>query len=135
MADRTFRVLVVDDEDTIREFVDRVLRRAGYHIVVAADGSQAIEIAKTQGPFDLLLADVVMPAMAGPEVARQLRLLEPDLKVLYLTGHSDALFADRRVLWDQESFLEKPVTMTGLLEAVALALFGEFRGIPRPMPD
>jgi two-component system, cell cycle sensor histidine kinase and response regulator CckA len=133
MAVRAFRVLAVDDEDGIRRFVDRVLRRAGYHTAIAADGPAAIEIAKAQGPFDLLLADVVMPGMSGDEVARRLRLLEPDLKVLYLTGHSDALFADRRVLWDQESFIEKPVTMNGLLEAVALAIFGEFRGIPRPM--
>jgi CheY-like chemotaxis protein len=70
MADRAFRVLVVDD-DAIREFVDRVLTRAGYDTVLAADGPQAIEIAETQGPFDLLLADVMVPVIAGQEVARR----------------------------------------------------------------
>jgi|SRR5579864_616037 len=126
-VDRASRVLIVDDEEGIRQFADRVLRHAGYETAVAANGPEAIEIAKKRGPFDLLLTDVVMPGMDGHEVARQLRLLEPDLKVLYLTGHSDTLFADRPTLWAQEAYVDKPVTLKGLLEAVSLMIFGQIR--------
>jgi two-component system cell cycle sensor histidine kinase/response regulator CckA len=126
-VDRVFRVLIVDDEETIRQFADRVLRHGGYETAVAENGPDAIQIAKTRGPFDLLLADVVMPGMDGHEVARQLRLLEPDLKVLYLTGHSETLFADRPTLWAHEAYVDKPVSLKGLLEAVSLMIFGEIR--------
>ena len=121
---RSVRVLVVDDEVSVREFVDRVLREAGYETAVAVDGPEAIMMAKTQGPFDLLLADVIMPEMRGVEVARRLREIEPDLRVLYLTGHSDEIFKERGTLWGNDVFLNKPTTATGLLQAVSLVLSG-----------
>jgi hypothetical protein len=74
-----------------------------------------------------LLADLMMPGMPGDEMARQLRHREPDLKILYFTGYSDRLFSERAVLWENEAFLEKPVTANGLLEAVSLMLFGHTR--------
>ena len=89
------RVLVVDDEVSVRTFAARVLDRAGYATTVAADGLEALSIADAQDPFDLVLTDVVMPGMHGDELARQLLRREPDLKVLYFTGYSDRLFADR----------------------------------------
>ncbi len=122
------RVLVVDDEEPIRRFVDRVLRDGGYETRVAADGPTALEVAGRFEPFGLLLTDMVMPGMNGDELARRLRLQLPDLKVLYLTGFADRLFSTRNVLWENEAFVEKPVTMAGLREAVSLALFGHIRG-------
>ena len=65
-----------------------------------------------------------MPEMAGDELARRVRLLHPDVKVLYLTGYADRLFTARATLWENEAFLEKPFNITGLREAVSLALFG-----------
>lgn len=118
------RVLIVDDEESVRTFAERALRLAGYEIAVAGDGPEALSIWETQGPFDLLLTDVVMPAMAGNELARRLRLLDPDLRVLYFTGYSDRLFTEKTTLWANEAFVEKPVNMRGLLEAVSLILFG-----------
>lgn len=121
---KPIRVLVVDDEESVRKFAARVLRDAGYEIVAALDGSEALPIFKEQGPFDLLLADLVMPGIRGDELATRLRQIEPNLKVLYFTAHSDRLFGQRETLWENEAFIDKPVSITGLLEAVSLLLFG-----------
>ena len=131
-AKASIRVLVVDDEDTVRTFAERVLRDAGYETVGASDGPEALTIAQQQGPFDLLLADVVMPQMLGDELARRVRQVEPDVKVLYLTGNSDQIFKERTTLWEGEAFLDKPTSVKGLLEAVSLMLFGHLEGRPKP---
>ena len=117
-------VLVVDDEESVRRFVERVLHDAGYKTALAADGPQAIEVAKTLGTFDLLVTDVMMPQMTGDELARRLRLNEPKLKILYLTGYSDRLFKDKVTLWEDEAFLDKPCSVKSLMEAVSLLLVG-----------
>src|SRR5262245_2378141 len=122
------RVLVVDDEESVRQFVDRALRSAGYDTRVAADGESALQVADAFDPFDLLLTDLIMPGINGDELARRLRARHPDLKVLYLTGFADRLFSTRLVLWQNEAFLEKPATVAGLREAVSMALFGHTRG-------
>jgi CheY-like chemotaxis protein len=111
-------VLVVDDEEPVRRFVDRVLREAGYKTALAGDGPEAIQVALGLGHFDVLLTDVMMPQMNGDELARRLRQNEPGLKVLYLT--------EKVTLWEDEAFLEKPCSVKGLLQAVSLLLFGKF---------
>jgi two-component system cell cycle sensor histidine kinase/response regulator CckA len=125
------RILIVDDEPSIREFADRTLQRAGYTTRTAADGPEAIAIAAAES-FELLLTDVRMPEMTGDEVARQIRLRQPEVKVLYLTGYSDQLFKEKGALWEGEAFLDKPSTVVGLLEAVSLLLYGhlEVQGQP-----
>lgn len=123
------RALVVDDEEPVRSLVDRVLRRRGDDTATAADGYEAIRIAETQGPFDLLVTDLAMPGMAGDELARRLRRVDPALKILYLTGYSDRLFEGRSILWEGEAFLDKPMSVQALVEAVTLLLSGR---IPPP---
>lgn len=118
------RVLVVDDEPQICEFVSRVLESAGYGVTTADSGPAAIAAVQRDGPPDLLLTDFKMPQMDGDELAARLRQSAPDLKVLYLTGYSQALFKNRPVLWQGEAFLEKPCSPAGVLEAVSLILFG-----------
>ncbi len=119
------RVLIVDDEEPVRRFVSRVLIGAGMTTWCAADGAEALRIASAVGKLDLLLTDLMMPSMTGDELARRLRLTDPDLKILYLTGFSDRLFAERSALWEGEAFLDKPCTIKGLLEAVSLAARGD----------
>ncbi len=121
---RAFRVLIVDDDDAIRMFVARVLRQPGYVTVTASDGFEAIRTAATEEPFDLLITDLVMPNMTGDQLALRLRDVDASLKVLYLTGNSDLLFEKRPKLSEGEAFLEKPVTIQGMLEAAALLLVG-----------
>jgi CheY-like chemotaxis protein len=121
---KLYRLLIVDDEEGVRNLVDRVLRQPGYDTRVAADGVEALKLAETDGPFDLLVSDVSMPGMRGDELARRLRHDNPALKILYLTGYSDQLFDARTTLWEDEAFLEKPATVQGILEAVSLLLVG-----------
>jgi CheY-like chemotaxis protein len=121
------RVLVVDDEESIRRFIARSLAEADYEVTLAASGPEALEIAQHHGTFDLCVIDVVMPGMRGDELARRIRRAEPDVKVLYFTGHSDRLFSETPTLSENEAFLEKPVGVDGLLQAVSLLLFGRIR--------
>jgi two-component system, cell cycle sensor histidine kinase and response regulator CckA len=118
------KVLIVDDEEPIRELVQRVLERTGFTIVLASDGPSALAAADTIDRLDLLITDLNMPAMSGEELARRLQIRDPDLKVLYVTGFSDRLFSEKVTLWEHEAFLDKPFTVQGLLEAVSLIAFG-----------
>src|SRR6185436_5083254 len=93
------RILVVDDEQPVRNFVSRVLERAGYSTTTACDGIEAIQAASKEA-CDLLLTDLMMPPMNGDDLARRLRARDPDLRILYLTGYSDRLFAERGMLWE-----------------------------------
>jgi len=127
-------VLVVDDEEAVLRFVDRVLRDAGYKTAVAHSGPEAIEVAKKVGPLGALVTDVMMPGMTGDELARMLRQTEPALKVLYLTGYSDRLFKEKSTLWADEAFLDKPCTVKGLREAVSLLITGKFESAEAPRP-
>ena len=119
-------VLIVDDDAGIRSYVGRVLREAGYDVAFAKTGLEGLSKAK-EGAFDLYVLDFNMPGMQGDEVARYLRQDDPDAKIMYFTGFCDQLFEAHGVLWEGETFLEKPVTARGLLEAVSLALFGHPR--------
>ena len=117
-------VLVVDDEELVRKFVERVLREAGYQTASASDGPEALEMAASLEQFDILVTDVMMPQMTGDELGRRIRLSAPGIKVLYLTGFSDRLFKEKVTLWADEAFLDKPCSVKGLLQAVSLLLFG-----------
>jgi two-component system cell cycle sensor histidine kinase/response regulator CckA len=123
---RPLSVLVVDDEDLVRKFVERVLRDAGYQTATASDGPEALEVAAKLEHFDILVTDVMMPQMTGDELARRIRVTTPGIKVLYLTGFSDRLFKEKVTLWADEAFLDKPCSLKGLLQAVSLLLFGRF---------
>jgi two-component system cell cycle sensor histidine kinase/response regulator CckA len=123
---RPTSVLIVDDEESVRNFVERVLREGGYATTTASDGPEALEIAAKLEPLDVLVTDLMMPQMTGDELARRLRLTQPSVKVLYLTGFSDRLFKEKATLWQDEAFLDKPCSVKGLLQAVSLLSFGRF---------
>jgi CheY-like chemotaxis protein len=124
-AETLLSVLIVDDEAPVRQFVQRVLSNAGMTTWTAANGLDAARVFSTIEHLDLLLTDLQMPGLAGDELARRLRREEPNLKVLYLTGFSDRLFAERQLLWEAEAFLDKPCTVAALLEAVSMASCGQ----------
>ena len=129
LAHDPLRVLIVDDEESVREFAERALAIGGYEVVVAADGPTALRLVEAQHrPFDAFVIDVLMPMMRGDELGRHLRQRDPDAKVLYFTGYADRLFEDRNTLGAHEAFIEKPVAVDGLLEAVSLLLFGHTDG-------
>jgi two-component system, cell cycle sensor histidine kinase and response regulator CckA len=120
-------ILVVDDEAPIRHAARRILQSDGYRILEAESGSTALDLLEDNQRVDLLMADLNMPMMTGDEMARRFQRARPDLKVLYVTGHIDALMDERPMLWEHEAFLEKPFTAESLKEAVSLLLFGATR--------
>ncbi|MEO7133789.1 MAG: response regulator, partial [Vicinamibacterales bacterium] len=102
----------------------RILEDEGYHVSEASNGVEGIAWLETGSPLDLMIADLDMPVMRGEVMTQRVRALRPDLKILYVTGNIDSLMDDRPVLWEGEAFLEKPFSKIGLLEAVALLMFG-----------
>lgn len=119
-----WHILIAEDDLSEREFLDFVLRDAGYSTCRAIDGQEALEFATQHGPFDLLLTDLVMPRMGGVELVQRLRQTESHLKILYFTGFGDRLFEEHVALSEDEAFLEKPATIEELLEAVSRLLSG-----------
>jgi two-component system cell cycle sensor histidine kinase/response regulator CckA len=117
-------VLIVDDEIPMCLYAERVLRRAGYQPVLASSGVEALQKATSMARLDLLVTDLMMPAMNGDRLARTLRQRHVGLKVLYVTGFSDRLFAEKVSLWEGDAFLEKPYSSTALEQALSLLAYG-----------
>ena len=79
------RIILAEDDESMRGFLERALERAGYEVVAFANGAEAFERLE-QEPFTLLLTDIVMPRMDGIELARRASELDPDLKIMFITG-------------------------------------------------
>jgi PAS domain S-box-containing protein len=109
-------VLVVEDEDAIREVTEKMLTLNGYKVLTAADGPQALELATHHlGDIDLLVSDVVMPRMLGREVADRMRELKPELRVLYISGYAQPVLGAQGRLDPGVELLEKPFSEPALL--------------------
>jgi signal transduction histidine kinase/CheY-like chemotaxis protein len=115
-------VLVVEDETEVRELAAEFLSSAGYNVLTAQDGAEALEIANRLGSrIHLLLTDVVMPRMRGPELAQRLKRLRPSLKVIFMSGYLEANDGDAELL-KGAIFLDKPFSCDMLLRHAADAL-------------
>jgi two-component system cell cycle sensor histidine kinase/response regulator CckA len=123
-------VLVADDEPVVREMARRILEGAGYQVVEARDGAEAVALLERGTHVDLLMADLEMPNLSGEEMVQRIRATERDLKVLYVSGVVDRLLDARPMLWEGEAYLEKPFTPAGLEEAVSLLYYGHTRKPP-----
>jgi len=124
--------LLVEDEASVRELVRDELRNLGYRVFEAKNGLEACLVATQQvGNLHLLLTDVVMPVMSGRELAQHLRVIKPDLKVLYMSGYND----DVGVGADEPSsaYLQKPFTLEGLSRSIRALLDQDSAGAPRPL--
>jgi len=118
-------VLVVEDDDAIRSVVVRTLRKFGYDVVAARDAPHALELAnQTLPPPGLLLTDVVMPGIDGPELARTLSERFPDLRVLFMSGYSGDVVWDERRPAEEIDFLAKPFLPEELVRKVREVLEG-----------
>ena len=112
-------VLVVEDEDAVRELLRQVLSEHGHAVLTARHGRDAIRLAERhEGSIDLVVTDVVMPEMSGGELVRRLTAMRPDLKVLYISGYTDDEVLGRGVQGTGTSFLHKPFTSDGLMRRV-----------------
>jgi PAS domain S-box-containing protein len=116
-------VLVVEDEDALREVSRRILERAGFRVFTAANGSEALSILHTiNGKLDLLLTDVVMPQMLGEELAEKVLDLHPETAVIFMSGYAEPALDRRAGLLADATFLDKPFTQIEILDKVASAL-------------
>ena len=121
--------MVVDDEAPVLELECRILETAGYRVLRASHGLDALALLTEGTALDLLIADVNMPGLDGMELVSRIRATRPDLKVLFVTGHVDRLLETPR-LWDREAFVAKPFSPGSLREAVSLLLYGTVKRPP-----
>lgn len=115
----TETVLLVEDDDMVRNLVNRILRSNGYYVLEANSGKAALSICETYSEgIHLLLSDVVMPKMSGLELRNQLIKLRPDIKVLFMSGYTDDSMTQNEVLDADTAFIEKPFTPDGLAKKI-----------------
>ena len=119
----TETILLVEDETAIRELVRKVLNGYGYRVLEAADTSHAVALARNHaGAIHLLLSDIVMPGIGGPELAQQLVPLRPEIRVLYMSGFGNRLSTGFGALSPAVALLHKPFTPSGLARKVRESL-------------
>ncbi len=112
-------VLVVEDEDALREVTRRILARNGYQVLTAAGGPEALKtVEETTVDIDLVITDVIMPHMLGKQLAAQLADLRPRIRVLYMSGYAQPVLASQGTLDVGVTLVEKPFSETALLEKV-----------------
>lgn len=115
----TETVLLVEDEERVRDMTREILQESGYHVLEAKHGQEALFVAEQYpGAIHLMLSDVVMPQMSGRELAERLSPLRKDMKVLYMSGYTDDAIVHHGVLDEGMSFIEKPFTPNGLAHKV-----------------
>jgi len=119
-------VLIVEDDDSLRNLAQKALRQHGYKVLVAENGENALKVGKEHdGQIDLMITDVVMPKMGGREAAERLQLLYPQMKVIYMSGYTDNAIVHHAVLEPGLNYFEKPFTPEGLARKVREALKSE----------
>jgi signal transduction histidine kinase/CheY-like chemotaxis protein len=112
-------ILLVEDDEIMRSLTRKLLEENGYTVVEADDGKSALEWLEAHPePIDLLLTDVVMRRMSGPELVERLAASRPNLKVVYMSGYTGELMANRDVLKAGVTLLEKPFSRTALLNTI-----------------
>jgi signal transduction histidine kinase/ActR/RegA family two-component response regulator len=122
---RSETVLIAEDEEAVKELACQFLESAGYRVLTAKDGTEALAIAERSGePIHVLLTDIVMPNMRGPELAKRLKLLHSDLTVVYMSGYLEYERGSEEFL-EGGFFLQKPFSRDTLVRKVSEALKNE----------
>jgi two-component system, cell cycle sensor histidine kinase and response regulator CckA len=124
-------ILLVEDDEQVRDSTRKMLEFLGYRAIVADGGAQALELLdRHSGGLDLLVTDVVMPKLSGPKVVEELRRQRPGLKALYLSGYTDEGIVRHGVLQAGIPFLQKPFTLDALARKVREVLDTEVPNLP-----
>ncbi len=119
-------ILFVEDEQSVRQLVAEYLRGTGYQVIEASDAEQALEfVGAHRGTIDILITDVVMPRLSGPELATQLGAKRPGMKVLYVSGYTDDTVFRHGVLEGGVAFLQKPFNLKSLGQKIREVLGGQ----------
>ena len=119
-------VLLVEDEESVRQLVRETLQAKGYRVVEAENGEAGLQAAaKHSGKIDMVITDVVMPGMGGRELVRRLADTRPETKVLYLSGYTEDAIVNEGTIESGKAFLQKPFTPTTLAGKVREVLRGD----------
>jgi CheY-like chemotaxis protein len=112
-------ILVVEDEDAVRNLIASVLQKQGYTLLLAKNGGEALVVSERHpGTINLMVTDVVMPSMGGSELAIRLKPLRPDTKVLFMSGYTDSGIVHHGILNPNTAFIEKPFALAALARKV-----------------
>lgn len=111
------RILLAEDDDSMRGFLERALGKAGYDVLAFSNGADAYERLK-QEPFTLLLTDIVMPRMDGIELARRAAEIDPDLKIMFITGFAAVVLNNESAAPKDARVLSKPFHLKDLVREV-----------------
>ena len=104
-------ILVVEDEDSIRILIDKILKKNGYRVLTANNGTEAISICEQyKEPIHLMLVDVGLPEIKGTELAKRLLIIKPEMKLLFMSGYTDSHIIDYDLLSKESPFIQKPFT-------------------------
>jgi PAS domain S-box-containing protein len=115
----TETILLAEDEEIVRILVTEVVRGYGYQVLEASGPAEALLIgARHSGPIHLLISDVVMPEMNGPELSIRLQQFRPELKVLYMSGYTDSAIVQQRMMEEARNFIQKPFVPDALVRRV-----------------
>jgi len=128
-------ILLVEDEPTVREVTREALEMGGYRVLEACGPEEAAQIADDlSAEIDLLLSDVVMPGMSGPELARRVLEARPGLATVFMTGYADSEILQPATHGVPQNHIQKPFTVNGLLTQVAAALASRWQAAPGNRP-
>ncbi len=111
-------ILVVEDDPSVRQVLISILRRLGYRVLAAENPAHAIELCRAPEPIHLVISDVMMPEKSGPELVRELNLIRPDMKTLFVSGYTDTSILPPGTSESGVHFLQKPITPDGLASKV-----------------
>jgi DNA-binding NtrC family response regulator len=116
-------ILLAEDEPALRKLARLILEEEHYRVIEARNGRDALELAtRYRGTIDLLLTDIVMPELSGPDLVAQLASVRPDLSVIYMSGYTDSRIAGRNLSHESRSLLRKPFDPDELTRQVRAAL-------------
>jgi two-component system, cell cycle sensor histidine kinase and response regulator CckA len=125
---RVETILVVEDEEEVRNLIRRVLEDEGYAVLAVSQGADALMLGKSYDrPIDLLLADLSLPDMNGRELAQRIRSARPEMKLLYVSGHADTAVVEFGIFPEGMLFLPKPFTPADLSKRVREVLDATYK--------
>ncbi|MDQ6707121.1 MAG: response regulator, partial [Acidobacteriota bacterium] len=120
--DRT-TILIIEDDEGVRKVVSRIIVKAGFHVLPASSAAEALSIQNDYaGVIQLLLSDIMMPDMSGPEVATKMKILRPDMKVMLMSGYPDGALLLLNYGWH---FIQKPFLPANLISSIQDVLSSE----------
>jgi len=123
-------ILLIEDDHQVRVVAGSILRSCGYQVIEARSATDALLLSERHaGPIELLLTDVIMPELSGPELAKRLARARPEMRVLFMSGYTDGSIASHGVVDDGTPFLAKPITVSSLAAKVR-----EVLDAPAPTP-